>query len=59
MQRSKVMTHSYQIELRLKNIDAKISKMRSKLESENEEHEKLVQSNSNVVEKRRESSKMQ
>eukprot|EP00984_Skeletonema_dohrnii_P032677 scaffold27202_cov108-Skeletonema_dohrnii-CCMP3373.AAC.2 len=51
MQRSKVMTHSHQVDLRLKNIDAKVSKMRSKLESANEDHEKLVESNRNVVDK--------
>eukprot|EP00985_Skeletonema_marinoi_P023355 scaffold15522_cov92-Skeletonema_marinoi.AAC.1 len=51
MQRSKVMTHSHQVDLRLKNIDAKLSKMRSKLESANEDHEKLVESNRNVVDK--------
>jgi hypothetical protein len=51
MQRSKVMTHEYQVESRLANIRAKIAKKRSKLVTENEEHEALVEMNRKVVEK--------
>ena len=50
--RSKDMTYSHQVDLSLKNIEANIiSKMRSKLESANEDHEKLVENDRNVVKK--------
>ena len=50
MQRSKVMTHSYQVESRLEKIQAKIAKQRSKLVSDNEAHEAMVASNKRVEE---------
>ena len=51
MQRSKVMTHDHQVELRATNIEEKINLKRSKLVKENEDHEQLVRRNEVVVQK--------
>ena len=49
LQRSKVMTHAYQVTSRLAVIEAKIAKQRSKLVKENEAHEAVVASNKRTV----------
>ena len=49
LQRSKVMTHAYQVKARLEVIEAKIEKQRSKLVKENEEHEALIASDKSTV----------